>query len=883
VSDDYKTANAGDAALPRFRVGPDVSSFTNLNAQTNRDTADRRGLTAEIEAHFAAGKTVAQVQTDMADRLAPLEEESQTNFLLSVRATLGIPSQATAEGKAEFATWKAARDRSLNAVQGETADRQPSATENSIGVDEPDPVAHAPAQDAGQQAAESAAIDGLKVNGTAITSIAFERSPNGGGFKWDVSFRNGDTVVDEAKGLSDAAAYRVVGHENFHAMREHSTDGTKDGQDSAASGVISGEKLKAFEPEQNISAAVSIDRPEFDGKPLTSIAFTRTPSDQGFKWDVSLLDGEKVVDQAQGLSDAATQRLVGQVNFDAMRNFAADRSKDRDLAVTGVLEGETLKPLEPGQAVTRSPDAKQNPKQKAIFAKTGYTLPKSVSAMYVARNGKFVDRKSERIHFEDSGKKLSTTSDDRPVVESMIEVAKAKNWTRLELRGSEEFKRQAWIAAEVAGLESTGYKPTEQDKATVRARREEMRIAGGERGEDTRSTENSISVDGPSREQEKDPATVSERAPGTASEVDPDKGLSDKQRTAISTLRAVYEGRGDPKDAVLKALEVARSRFVDDRVHAGRVLDHGEAPYNHDPDNSTNYYVVLDTPQGERTVWGIDLARNADEGLLNVGEDVLLAYRGKEPVTVPTAERDPEGNLTGRTVEITTHRNTWVVMEAAKLLRVAETHATAQKQAEGQSVAAASPADTATNKKSSDADLQKHKTEWTPERLAELRADLQVDREVRVMQDAQDLVERYKDPAYRKSQAADLLRRFGRDPNEFGELRSNDAAVVGANVHAQARVDAPPKEVQPAREPASAKEVALKAVLEHEMEIKDLPEEDRRMHRANLEASLASARDAGQDLGIPDPLTIDRSAAVATAPAVQMEQSLGNPSMDINH
>jgi hypothetical protein len=141
-----------------------------------------------------------------------------------------------------------------------------------------------------------------------------------------------------------------------------------------------------------------------------------------------------------------------------------------------------------------------SPLRKPILDKTGYEIPKSVKAHYVAVEGKFVDRKSETIHFEDSGKKLSTASEDRKVISHMVEVAKAKNWGTLELKGTEAFRREAWIAAEVSGLETHGYKPNAQDRAAVESRRSEMRVSGGERAQESETKlvtkpENSIAPD----------------------------------------------------------------------------------------------------------------------------------------------------------------------------------------------------------------------------------------------------------------------------------------------------------------------------------------------------------------------------------------------------
>lgn len=100
---------------------------------------------------------------------------------------------------------------------------------------------------------------------------------------------------------------------------------------------------------------------------------------------------------------------------------------------------------------------------KAVFDKTGYPLPDSVKGEYTVKDGKFHDRDTSALRFEDHGKKLSTPVEDRKVIAHMVEVASAKNWGTLELKGTDNFKQIAWIEAQARGIETKGYKPNERD------------------------------------------------------------------------------------------------------------------------------------------------------------------------------------------------------------------------------------------------------------------------------------------------------------------------------------------------------------------------------------------------------------------------------------
>ncbi|CAG9235671.1 hypothetical protein PSP6_690030 [Paraburkholderia tropica] len=161
---------------------------------------------------------------------------------------------------------------------------------------------------------------------------------------------------------------------------------------------------------------------------------------------------------------------------------AFERSQGREaVPATSAAKASEANPAK--AASERQVDDKGNEVKAApIFRNHGYELPQSVVTQYVAFDGKFLHRKAEVVHFKDEGRKLSTDSNDKSIVRSMMDVAQAKNWGEVQLKGDVEFRRQAWIAAELAGIKSTGFAPNDQDRALLTVAREEMRISGAEKG-----------------------------------------------------------------------------------------------------------------------------------------------------------------------------------------------------------------------------------------------------------------------------------------------------------------------------------------------------------------------------------------------------------------
>ncbi len=93
-------------------------------------------------------------------------------------------------------------------------------------------------------------------------------------------------------------------------------------------------------------------------------------------------------------------------------------------------------------------------------------VPESVARRFlkVEREYYFQDR---RPAFSDRGNKLATRGTDPDVVLSLIEIAKAREWDTITVKGTELFRRTAWKEATQSGLNVVGYKPTAIDLADL--------------------------------------------------------------------------------------------------------------------------------------------------------------------------------------------------------------------------------------------------------------------------------------------------------------------------------------------------------------------------------------------------------------------------------
>lgn len=307
---------------------------------------------------------------------------------------------------------------------------------------------------------------------------------------------------------------------------------------------------------------------------------------------------------------------------------------------TALVEAPTAATREPtiGQnriepVMTRDAGDRGQPGDDApIVQSDGYEIPAALLSRYVVQNGKYwkfdgADKTPDmqgEPHFEDKGSRLSTPSDDRKTIADMITVAQAKGWNEITLNGSDEFRRNAWIEATLAGIDAKGFKPDERDQAMLEAARRErdtLNISAGERSPRRDAAEAVMPTANVIVAREAPVVPAPERTAKQAPEPQPPSAP-----TGEKTLVA-----------------------------------HGSAPYLYDQSNKDSYYVTYkDELRAEKTVWGVDLQRAMSESGAKVGDVVALENLGKEWVTVDADVKDASGKVVGHEPK-EVQRNTWEV------------------------------------------------------------------------------------------------------------------------------------------------------------------------------------------------------------------------------
>jgi putative DNA primase/helicase len=258
-------------------------------------------------------------------------------------------------------------------------------------------------------------------------------------------------------------------------------------------------------------------------------------------------------------------------------------------------------PLPESSRVAPPPAERQvNERASALVtASREMRIPESVRAHFVQVGERYYFADGARA-FTDGRTRLSTPSENTQLIADLIGIAQTRGWQRIAVSGSERFRRHAWQQAREAGLEVRGYRPSRFEHERLRQRLEAAH----------ESPARAVRKQRGRRDAESETSSIASQSSGVA-----EPGAEGRGNTGI-------------------------------REHQGRLLEHGPAPYQHDPHAPMSYVAKLTTRRGEVEVWGVDLLRAFKESLSKpqTGDEVVLRALRVEPVTVRRRERDAEGS-----------------------------------------------------------------------------------------------------------------------------------------------------------------------------------------------------------------------------------------------
>jgi len=288
----------------------------------------------------------------------------------------------------------------------------------------------------------------------------------------------------------------------------------------------------------------------------------------------------------------------------------------------------------------------------------------------LSENIHYLDKSTDKTLFIDTGKSIAVSKNgmSESAVTVALELAKEKFGSTLTVKGSQAFKNTVIEAVAQKGMDvhftdKEMNRRLAERKAELAVEREGQNISQGQEPTPTPKTreefisafselekkyhsirESADSMDGIDlyikvvdvRDERKELTMAYLELVGG----DPHENLDDRCRTLEAELLNLSDRKIDAEQPASETERPAQpgASSTNHIIHEGILLEHGEAPYQFQPDMSKpeaerndSYYVKLQRPDGsEKVVWGVTLEK-AVQGL-DIGERISLENMGKEKV-----------------------------------------------------------------------------------------------------------------------------------------------------------------------------------------------------------------------------------------------------------
>ncbi|MCK8373793.1 hypothetical protein LXA19_17360, partial [Erwinia amylovora] len=285
---------------------------------------------------------------------------------------------------------------------------------------------------------------------------------------------------------------------------------------------------------------------------------------------------------------------------------------------------------------------RQAEKQDDYFADETHrpVVPERIAKAYTQIDDRYYFQgRPDSLAFVDKGEKLQTKISNAQVAGSLVEIAEARGWQEIQLKGTQDFKREAWLQATAKGMTAHGYSPKEADLIRLKELSDKTKINEVSNATEAQAAKAPV-IDSAASKGHASPNAMRPADIATESSA----GAKNGPETSQS---APAKANVDVKPAI-NPLE-------------GTLKEHGKAPFEFKDGNKDNYFVKLENADGKEKVhWGVDLERAIEKAEVQPGDKVELARTGRKEVIITEEIKDDKGKVIA-VEEKATHRNTWEV------------------------------------------------------------------------------------------------------------------------------------------------------------------------------------------------------------------------------
>lgn len=356
---------------------------------------------------------------------------------------------------------------------------------------------------------------------------------------------------------------------------------------------------------------------------------SRTPNDPSQQISAQSPTEENVISDSPKLSDEERQRAT-QLRIEAANAQRDHAARDRRLKYADSNTANQSGDLDSGAPSQRTEEERRTAQIKA----TAKGLPPEWRDRLLPNRDEFVLRDEPKVAvFSVNNDTLKTRLNDPEVARLLAATADERGWSRIQVKGTETFRREVWVEATARGVDAKGYKPTEVDyhEASLRAK--------------TFTDRNQVKADQKAIEN-LEPGAMARR--------------NEQHRMVAAAIGATNAHIKDTvpnasdqrviEQAVRDSLAQTNGKQVRDikmRDPEGKIVAMGYEKYKFDSDQSRSFYVRLERDGKTRDIWGVGLADAVTQARAKQGDYVQVQQTGSRTVEVKVPIRNNEGRVTG--------------------------------------------------------------------------------------------------------------------------------------------------------------------------------------------------------------------------------------------
>lgn len=219
-------------------------------------------------------------------------------------------------------------------------------------------------------------------------------------------------------------------------------------------------------------------------------------------------------------------------------------------------------------------------------------------------NGGWHTKRNNDLVFSADEKKIATDRNDQQTVQAMLDLAEARGWKGLRIKGDADFRRAVWMEANLRGLEVEGYKPREVDIQEL---------------EEKRRLRSHNAVEATAERQDKQAETIK-----------PYVAQATPEKAAPASQGASDKRQAGPEKSAAKNLPPASK----EEVLTGQLIEHGMG--------DSGYYVRINTALGEKVVVGDEFRHAIEMSKAKPGDRIMLDNVGHKTIELEQSKKGQE-------------------------------------------------------------------------------------------------------------------------------------------------------------------------------------------------------------------------------------------------